>query len=619
MAISKKSGPAPEGVEPLGTVRRSQLISTYGIGGIIDLDKGSFMPMGLEDWERVTSHPALRITEGRLQAQLDVDHFRMPPVVKPIRGTPMVELKSTAPAVRFPEWHECPKCHRIGTEGDPFELCADNARLQCTNPKCGKAVTTPVRFVVACRHGHIDEFPWVWWAHRSRDGGSCAEPRLKLLSHGKSASLGDLYVKCTSCDSASTLGDAFSADSMVKATCSGSRPWLYDRERDCKEKPRVLQRGASNIHFPVVASALSIPPVTEVAYQIVEHQWIVLGAVPADAIAGVLAGIAPRYGLSVEALMAAFRERKKLDDPSYTATESSSRAEEYSALSSDREPETTAGFASQFCNTVMEPPAKIAHWFDLIGAVSRLREVRALAGFTRIEPYPVASEQIGQAIKENRISRLSKRPSNWLPATEIKGEGIFLRFRTEAIDQWMEDNPALAERISVMESRSAQIASEKGYKRDYTITARLLLVHSFAHALIRQISVACGYSSSALRERLYIAEPSDGRSAMNGVLVYTGSPDSEGSLGGLVRLAEPKLLEKIVLETIRNAGWCGSDPVCLETDPRQSGDRLSGAACHCCLLVPETACEKFNRELDRTMLIGDAQGKWNGFFATGGE
>ena len=47
------------GVEPLGKVRRSQLIATYGIGAIIDLEKGSFMPMGLEDWEGATRLPSL--------------------------------------------------------------------------------------------------------------------------------------------------------------------------------------------------------------------------------------------------------------------------------------------------------------------------------------------------------------------------------------------------------------------------------------------------------------------------------------------------------------------------------------------------------------------------------
>jgi hypothetical protein len=103
---------------------------------------------------------------------------------------------------------------------------------------------------------------------------------------------------------------------------------------------------------------------------------------------------------------------------------------------------------------------------------------------------------------------------------------------------------------------------------------------------------------------------------MSGVLVYTGSPDSDGSLGGLVRLAREALIERIVLRTINSARWCGSDPVCLETAPAQSGERVGGAACHSCLLLPETSCEKFNRELDRTMLVGGADGAWQGFFVT---
>jgi hypothetical protein len=102
---------------------------------------------------------------------------------------------------------------------------------------------------------------------------------------------------------------------------------------------------------------------------------------------------------------------------------------------------------------------------------------------------------------------------------------------------------------------------------------------------------------------------------MNGILIYTGSPDSDGSLGGLVRMADQPILEQVVLKAIASADWCGSDPVCLETDPAQSGERVSGAACHSCLLLPETACEKFNRELDRSMLVGSHDGSWKGFFS----
>lgn len=608
--------PAPQGIEPLGTVRRSQLISTYGIGGIIDLDKGSFMPMGLEDWDAATRLPSLTINEARLQNQLGVDHFRLPPVVEPVKGSTLVNMKSTAPAVRFPEWHECPKCHRLGREGEPFELHPDGSQLTCN--ACRGTLTTPVRFVVSCRRGHIEDFPWVWWAHRKHPAGTCGSPVIKLKSHGKSAALGDLFVQC-SCGAASTLGDAFAPNVLGKDNCGGYRPWLYDRDKGCTESRRVLQRGASNVHFSVVASALSIPPVSESVFQIIEECWFMVSGLAAEAVEPAMEKLADRYGVSHEALMAAYREKRKIEEPGASVTEASSRAEEYSALCSDREDEVVGGYVPHFCNRIAEPPPALSEWFDLVGSVSRLREVRALAGFTRVEPYPVSSERILEALREGRISPLSKHKPRWLPAAEIRGEGIFLRFRTHAIDDWVKANPALAARIQALESRSAHVASERKYERDYRVTARLLLVHSFAHALIRQISIDCGYSSSALRERLYIGEETESAPAMNGVLIYTGSPDSEGSLGGLVRLAESDLLERIVLQTIRSAQWCGSDPVCLETDPAQSGERISGAACHCCLLVPETACEKFNRELDRTLLVGDADGKWAGFFQLDGE
>ena len=614
--------PVIAGVEPLGKVRRSQLISTYGIGAIVDLEKGSYMPMGLEDWESVTRLPSLTISEARLQAQLGVTHFRLPPVSEDVGVSGYIDPAHAAPAVRFPEWHQCRYCNRIGTEGNPFQLAIDGIRLECVacSGRGKKSYPTPVRFIVACRKGHLDEFPWIWWAHRRRDDGACSQPALELKSRGKSAALADLYVRCKTCGSSESMGDAFRTDSLRGINCYGIRPWLHDRQANCDAPPRVIQRGASNVHFAVVASALSIPPVSQGMFQIIEGQWLTLSAIPEEAVLPVLNSLATQYGVPPDGLMAAFREKRKIEGAQGERTDADSRAEEYAALSSARDDPVVGGIVPQFTNLVSEPPDALSPWFDLIGEVSRLREVRALAGFSRIEPYPVSAECIANAIRDGHISPLSKSPRNWLPAAEIRGEGIFLRFRTEAIDQWIASNPGLENRVRILEQRSVSVAAERGYLSEYQITARLLLVHSFAHALIRTISVDCGYSSSALRERLYVREAGAGVPAMNGVLIYTGSPDSEGSLGGLVRLADRSHIERIVMQAIGSSRWCGSDPVCLETDPTQSGDRISGAACHCCLLLPETACEKFNRELDRTMIVGSHNPSepsgWHGFFST---
>ncbi|KQP91927.1 DUF1998 domain-containing protein [Methylobacterium sp. Leaf117] len=608
-------------VEPVGTVRRSQLVSTYGIGAIVDLEKGSFMPMGLEDWEIATRLPSLSISEPTLETMLNVSHLRLGPVVKAVQGARTVSARTTIPAVRFPEWHECPKCHRIGTEGAPFELAPDGSRLLCLAHAGATVHTTPVRFVVACRRGHVSDFPWVWWAHRAREEGSCENPSLYLRSHGRSASLADLYVVCNSCrtgerQTSQSLGGAFGGEALRGHACGGVRPWLRDREEGCQAVPQALQRGASNVHFPVVCSALSIPPASEAAMQIVQELRYMLDPVPASAIADVLGGVAAQYGIAAEPLIVAWRNLKELESGRRgQLTERIARAEEYAALSEDRDDPVIAGVVPQFQNTVSQPPPALARWFDLVGAVTRLREVRAIAGFSRIEPHPVAAEDVAAAIVQGDVAPLSKAPRNWLPAAEIRGEGVFLRFDATTIEAWLDANPGVAARAAEIDAVAAAAAARRGHARDHVVTPRLLLVHSFAHALIRQISIECGYSASALRERLYVTEPDDGVPATNGVLVYTGSPDSEGSLGGLVRLATPEMLGPIVLRTLAAARWCGSDPVCIETEPAQAGERLSGAACHSCLLLPETACERFNRELDRAVLVGDTDGEFQGFFA----
>jgi len=602
--------------EPVGEVRRSQLISTYGIGAILDLEDGSFMPMGLEDWEmqiRGGRIGAVVISESRLQAQLGVDHFRLPPMEEKIENQPgKVDIRYTVPVVRFPEWHECPQCHRLGTEGNPFAVAGNGNRIHCIG--CGQKVyVNPVRFVLACERGHIEDFPWIWWAHRKDEKGVCNNPVLYLRSHGQSASLADLYVECKSCHASSTMGDAFSGGSLRGRKCRGVRPWLHDRE-NCDKTSRAIQRGASNAHFPVVVSALSIPPVSEPIFLILDEHWSVIKSIPRDALADSMAGIATSYGVPVESLISAHEQRLMIERGDVGYTDAMSRSEEYLALSGTRDDVPIGGYMPQFRNHIIDMPEALAPWFEMIGAVSRLREVRALAGFSRVEPYAVGGDKVAEAIRDGHIAPLSKTPKNWLPATEIRGEGIFLRFSTKALEEWIEKNPAVSERAAVLDLHAAELAEKRGYMREYRITPRLLLVHSFAHAMIRQLSIDCGYSSSALRERLYIAEPDNGQLAMNGVLIYTGSPDSEGSLGGLVRLALPELIADAVTRAVHNARWCGSDPVCLEADPDQSGERISGASCHCCLLLPETACEKFNRELDRSMLVGYTAGGWSGYF-----
>ncbi|MCE2777576.1 MAG: DUF1998 domain-containing protein [Algoriphagus sp.] len=127
----------------------------------------------------------------------------------------------------------------------------------------------------------------------------------------------------------------------------------------------------------------------------------------------------------------------------------------------------------------------------------------------------------------------------------------------------------------------------------------------------------CGYGSSSLKERLYFSSNLKGR--MNGVLIYTSSGDSEGSLGGLVRQGKSEYLGRLVKNAIEDAGWCSADPVCSDIgiSSGQGPDNVNGSACHNCCIVPETSCEEFNMLLDRTTLIGSFENSNIGFFNLG--
>jgi hypothetical protein len=249
------------------------------------------------------------------------------------------------------------------------------------------------------------------------------------------------------------------------------------------------------------------------------------------------------------------------------------------------------------------PPA-LKPWFSRLVKVTRLREVRAMTGFTRIQPPDDTQES---------HSPLSSTPLDWLPAVEVRGEGVFLEFSGEALSAW-EKRSAVIERAEILDSRwKREWADRYGSdsRPNRIITPRLMLIHTFAHALMRQLTLDCGYSSTALRERLYVET---GNNPMAGLLVYTATTDDDGTLGGLQREGDPVRIERSIRAALSAQTWCSSDPLCIE-DMLTGEDDLSLAACHSCVLSPETSCEEFNRFLDRAMLVGTPSNAATGFFA----
>ena len=224
--------------------------------------------------------------------------------------------------------------------------------------------------------------------------------------------------------------------------------------------------------------------------------------------------------------------------------------------------------------------------------IERLREVQALAGFTRLES--------GGDDSTAKLAPLRRGPAEWVPAAEVRGEGLFLRLSEAMVSEWLEKaRPLEAQFFGAHRRWRAQRGLEPslGFPG-----VRYILLHSLSHALIRQFSVECGYAAASLRERIYSSTPDDEES-MAGILIYTAAPDSEGTLGGLVTLGETANLEQHLDQALEGLEICSSDPLCAETQPEQAFMSLHGAACHNCLFLPETSCERGNRYLDRTVLV----------------
>lgn len=606
----------------IGELRRSSVIGTFGPGAVIDFRADnaaiSAVASGLEEWDSNFGPAGLSnkqiIQEERLQKKLKVKGFRLPPVRDPLRPEED-ERKRSLVAVRFPEWQQCPKCDRIGPSRKWGEKpgVAGLWCQACTQKQPGRKEVwvVPVRFITACEYGHLDEFPWHAWVQHTAD---CKNRNGFLKLVAEQAGLSGLVLSCEACKQSRSLDGIFSAKrneggGSVLPQCRGHRPWLAEGTEVCRgpHTVRAMQRGASNLYFPVIESALSIPPWSDHLQDALGHFWQeILDTLPEDRATfirilakGTLGDVLKELQLTPTQLNAEIERRMIAHDQIDTEN---LRAEEYRQLTSIA-PDHSSSLDFEVRQELV--PASIRLWVSRIVKAVRLREVRAMTGFTRIQPPS------GEADSPN-IARLSSTDLDWLPAIEVRGEGIFIELDEAQLQTWEKHEAVNLRAQRVQERLAAEWRSRFGGDSTPTrpVTARFLLIHTFAHALMRQLTLDCGYSSTALRERLYVG---DGEHPMSGVLIYTAANDDDGTLGGLQRQGDARRIERTIIAAVQAQAWCSSDPLCIE-DMLSSDDGMSLAACHACVLAPETSCEEFNRFLDRAMLVGTPADPDVGFF-----
>ena len=606
---------------PQRPMRRSALIGPWGVGAIVPFPHDeTLMIAGLDAW-RYGNPSDFAIKDERLIKRLGVKELRWPPDYQE-NATISSNSRLKIPTVRFPKWHYCPYCGSM-LKASPFQtqpVCDapqwERGRI-CTGKYHRKMI--PERFIVICPEGHVDDFPVEKWVHyREEDFYNPDKCKIRRSTGGASAGLSGVFYECT-CGAKRSLVGAMNKGALkgIGYQCKGSKPWLgIDGDGTCNREPddlRVVLRGATNVWFASTISSIHIPAESnefdDRIARIVEDKFPTLSAmlVNGDISAQLVQFIASENHVDFDTLLTAFRKRLHQEDEekpiNEETTEEEYRLGEYNLLIKDSGSDDDDFHCIN--NPIQAYDVAIQPFFRSISLVPKLRETRAFVGFSRVEPG-----NHGKSFAEMKET-LRIGDENWLPAIEVTGEGVFFEFNPEALNQWAAQ-PAIIDRVDRLNKARKQSMFSHDIAGD--LRPEYVLIHTFAHLIINQLSFDCGYGSSSIRERIYC--PKDQTNIdMYGVLIYTASGDSEGSLGGLVRQGKAGRMEDTIISAIQNACWCTSDPVCIQSIG-QGPDSLNLAACHNCALLPETCCENGNTLLDRGMVIGTLDNPEAGFFSS---
>ena len=610
--------------------RQSQLVSSFGPGAMVDLPTRSVVIGGLELWDtrpgtfETVSEPRLTQRLERLlrdQGRLAVNKslgLRTPPVSDGVPGREPPGVLSPT----FPSWFVCERVESGPTPSDrrrrlvPWQTLETRGKRKFAFDDGAKSEITPIRFVCACRNGHLQDIDWRWIVHGRTP---CSEP-MWIQERGTSADPADTSVVC-GCGARLSLQDLFTPGRLGK--CGRQRPWLLDQDPDaCDQNLKLLIRTATNTYFPQTLTVISLPAEEDELTALVDE--LSGDLVNVKALEHVAA--AKQFNPKVSAALGAFSDAdiferlRRLREGVVVGNAVPPKQAEFDVFACGRdEIGVNRSDAKLYARTLSrrEWDSKNSPCCGAVRAlvaVHRLREVSCLYGFTRFEPAPTTTdgdiEDVRLAVRGAPISR----DADWLPAVELFGEGLFLNFNEAAIREWLA-RPDVREREEKLKRGYASwVARYPGRLPDFPGLPYVLL-HSLSHALMQEIALDCGYPASSLKERVYALKSLAGSSDRCGILIYTASTGAQGTLGGLVGTA-PRFAE-ILESALRRVEICSNDPVCADHEPDgRSGDRAThGAACHGCMLIAETSCESRNQFLDRALLVRTMQARDAAFVA----
>ena len=642
-------------------IRRSQVVGPFGVGSMrVRVGGTSMICSSLDYWynrdfqlgnanKKLDFESVKIINEIRLINNLGVDFFLPPPRWDKSENSLLAFVP--LPFFRFPSFEYCSNttCGIISqkklTDTQNFSYCKTCER----NGK--KYIRTPqMNMITVCKNGHLDDFPWFEWAHSMSFNNNCDKRdviknnKLKF-SQTSDVGIAGQKVMCLNCNSYRNLANSYDLTQQIRDfKCQGNRPWLgIGHNEVCNEKPEARFRTASSVYYPLTRSALYIPindkkEIVNIFHHLENDQVInreilqlknffddeandkeigfdkakekllnpdsnsrdFLTKYFCDKLEKPILEELREKGFEeediIEATIKKITGEIKYDsdeDESSSETFQSLKFQEYHSLNKDRDSEflvTKKSDLSRYSSIIREVVEDIV-------LVEKLTETRAFYGFARLNN----EKSVDDSIKNIRVSE-PKKNENWLPATQHHGEGIFINFKESELNKRL-DSTIIDERIEALKAQQINGNDVIDKFREYEVSKSFIFIHTFSHLLINELIYDSGYSAASIAERIFVNYEDSNKEDMQGLLIYTSAGDSEGTMGGLVRLGEPEFFNKIFVNALRKALWCSTDPVCNET-PRQGPFGLNQGACYSCCLLPETSCEVTNTFLDRGFVVG---------------
>ena len=597
-------------------LRRSQFILTYGPGAIIESPKGSrLIPSlnGLQNYCNNSFFEKFEIEDIRMSRLLDEKGVSVHLLSIPSSES-VEEIEDNGPVmystVIFPAWHICYKrdppilYYNIMTE----EHCAAYDSELCM--ECDKENNPNVRFVRSCPDGHLDEVNWALEVHKKSDD-ICDDVEYYhwRVSGGTMA---DISIECPKCGKSVTMNQIY----QNKRDCSGRLPeneelkgsqvcWTKAiRNKDCSEKMSVVQKQSSSLRLANTKTLLKIP----------KYDLPVMDSFLNDKLAGYLEAIEDTESdISKETLinkaydwlkskdhkkLVKYLEDNTIEDLLNEFNQVNNRDtrfksavnEEFLSLRSKTDKES-ANFSKY--DFVPYKLKGLGYDFPLdVCPINKLTTVTAQISYQR-KPHSKKNRKTDEILEPEKVSvgYLDESTNKkWFLAFEGVGEGIFIT---------SDENPleyigGLEAIVKQWENANVSTSDERP-----EVTSPLFVWwHTLAHAIIKSLSLSCGYVSASLHERVYV----DLKTGKGGILIYNTSPGDDSGMGGLVDVVLNKNeFNKVLNNAMNSLLFCSNDPLCSSVELENGG--VNGSACHNCLLISETSCEHQNTLLDRHFFI----------------